>query len=125
MLFGVARRSLSFSFSVDAKSVIGVAMVIYATSVYPLVGLATGYEFPRYPIFGVAPCSDVIFTCGLLSMIDDEVPLVLCAVPFIWSMMAIMPVLLLNIYADIGLVPAGITATAFILRQAYKMRNRE
>ncbi|MEM4704620.1 MAG: DUF6064 family protein [Candidatus Bathyarchaeia archaeon] len=119
VVFGVIKPSLSFSLSADMRSVIGMFMVIYAMIIYPLVGWATGLVFPKYPVFGIAPCPVTIFTFGLLLTTKKKIPLFLIVVPFIQSVMGIYPVLFLNIYADVGLILAGITATALVPKSKF------
>lgn len=115
LFFGVVKSSLSFKFSSEISHVIGALMILYAMVIYPIIGFLSGYGYPRYPIFGTAPCPLTIFTVGLLQWSDRKIPLVIVVIPFIWALMGIMPVLALNVWADIGEVLSGIVGFSIIL----------
>ena len=123
LFFGVVRSSLSFKFSSEISSVIGALMIVYAMVIYPIIGFLSSYGFPRYPIFGTAPCPLTIFTVGLLQWSDREIPLVIVVIPFIWALMGIMPVLALNVWADIGEVLSGIVGFSIILYRNSKINE--
>ena len=123
LFFGVVKSSLSFKFSSEISSVIGALMIVYAMIIYPIIGFLSSYGFPRYPIFGTAPCPLTIFTVGLLQWSDREIPLVIVVIPFIWALMGIMPVLALNVWADIGEVLSGIVGFLIILYRNSKINE--
>ena len=121
LFFGVVKSSSSFKFSRDMSSVVGALMIVYAMVIYPIIGFLSGYGYPRYPIFGTAPCPLTIFSIGLLQWSDRKIPLVIVVIPFIWALMGIMPVLALNIWADIGEVFSGIIGFSTILYHNSKL----
>ena len=123
LFFGVVKSSLSFKFSSEISSIIGALMIVYAMVIYPIIGFLSSYGFPRYPIFGTAPCPLTIFTVGLLQWSDREIPLVIVVIPFIWALMGIMPVLALNVWADIGEVLSGIVGFLIILYRNSKINE--
>lgn len=112
---GVFRSSLSFKLGSDRQSVIGTVMIIYAMIIYPLIGLLTGRSYPEYPIFGVAPCPVTIFTFGLLQWTDRKVPVFVAIIPLVWALLGVMPVLALDVWADVGLILSGIIGFTLIL----------
>lgn len=114
-VLGAAEAALSFSPAISPYSAVGAVFIVYATVIYPAVGFLTGYPYPRYPIFGSAPCPVTIFTWGLLLWVSRKVPLRVAAIPFAWGIMGVVPVLVLNVYADIGLVLSGIMGLSLIL----------
>ena len=113
--YGIVRNDLSFSLNISPCSIIGVIFVIYSMVIYPFIGFLTGYAYPKYPIFGSFPCPVTIFTLGLLLCTNKKVPLPVAIIPFIWGIIGVMPVLMLNIYADIGLILSGIIGVPLIL----------
>ena len=115
IVYGMVKNRLSFSFDNSPCSVVGAAFVIYSMVIYPLIGFLTGYVYPKYPIFGSAPCPVTIFTWGLLLWTSKKVPLIVAVIPFIWGIMGIMPVLFLNVYADVGLVLSSFVGFPLII----------
>lgn len=108
LVYGPIKNTLSFSLDLTPCSIVGSGFVIYSMIIYPLIGGLTGYIYPKYPIFGTAPCPVTIFTTGILLWTNKKVPLLAIIIPFIWGIMGIMPVLLANVYADIGLIVSSI-----------------
>ena len=123
LVFGVVRDSLSFRVAGDGNSVFGAILITYAMIIYPTIGFLTGFSYPRYPVFGAAPCPLTIFTLGFLQWTDRKLPLVIAIIPFIWSLMGIMPVLELNIWADVGEMLSGIIGFPLILYNNSKLRK--
>lgn len=56
LIFGVVKSQLSFRLGGDWLSVVGALMIVYAMVIYPVIGFLTGYSYPGYPVFGIAPC---------------------------------------------------------------------
>jgi hypothetical protein len=115
MIYGIVKNALSFSLDLSPCSIVGAIFVTYSMVIYPLIGLLTGYAYPKYPIFGSSPCPVTIFTLGLLLWTNKKVPLLVAIIPFIWGIMGMMPVLVLSVYADIGLILSGIIGFPLIL----------
>lgn len=111
---GLVNASLSFGFTWNNYSVLGILMMLYAMAIYPVIGFLTGFNYPRYPVFG-APCPLNIFTIGLLLAANKKVPLFTAIIPLIWAIMGIIPVLVLDVYADIGLILSGIIGLPLII----------
>jgi hypothetical protein len=120
LLFGVIKSSLSFRFIRDWHCFIGVVLVVYSMAIYPIVGFLTGFIYPRYPVFGIAPCPVTIFTLGLLQWLDKKTSILIAIIPFIWAVLGFMPVLVYSVWADVGLFLSGIIGFPLIL-----MRNRK
>ncbi|NIP66968.1 hypothetical protein GWN63_03920 [Candidatus Bathyarchaeota archaeon] len=112
---GVLRESLSFGVGGDGYSIVGAIIVIYSMVIYPIIGFLTEMEYPRYPVFGAAPCPVGIFTFGLLLWTEKKVPLVTAVIPLIWALMGVMSVMGLNIWADLGLILSGLVGFPLIL----------
>ncbi len=115
-LTGLLKGDLSFSGpKIGVPTVLGLAAVVYAIVVYPILGTLAGHGFPRSPMFGVAPCPTTIFTFGLLMLANPGVPKYLLAVPLAWSMIGFGAALNLGMIEDTGLLISGFTGTAVIL----------
>ena len=123
LILGVMKSSLSFQPGNDWHLAIGAVMVVYAMIIYPLIGFFTGYHYPRYPVFGIAPCPLTIFSLGLFQWADRKLPIVIVVIPFVWGLMGIMPVLALNIWADVGEVLSAVIGLPFILYYRSKLNN--
>jgi len=120
LFVGVFKASLSFKLGSDRQSAVGAVMIVYAMIIYPLIGLLTGRTYPEYPIFGVAPCPVTIFTFGMLQWTDRKIPLFVAIIPLVWAFLGVMPVLALDVWADVGLILSGIIGFTLIL-----VRNRK
>ena len=108
LFFGVYRKSLSFKFSRDIYSLIGLIFILFSLIFYPLVGFASGYPFPFYPVFGTSPCPVAIFTVGLFFFADKRISPLALIIPVIYGFMGLIPVIAFGIFADVGLFVAGI-----------------
>lgn len=109
----------SFSFKADFYGITGAIYIVYALILYPLIGLLTGHPLHNYPVFGVAPCPVCIFTLGLLIIARRRFPFVLLVVPLVEAILGIIPTLL-GLYADIGLIIAGVAGLYLILQRRKK-----
>lgn len=116
-LFGVAalRDRLSFRAAPGAVTTAGLALMLYATAIYPLLGLLAGHPFPRGPAFGVTPCPNAIFTFGLLLLTDRPVPRWLLPIPLLWSLIGLAAAAYLGMTEDFPLPVAGVLATTLLL----------
>jgi hypothetical protein len=111
---GVTRR-LSFRFRADPVGWTGLAFVVFAMAVYPLLGWLAGHGWPRGPVFGVAPCPTVIFTMGLLLLTEGRVPRHLLIIPVLWALLGGTAAWLLNVPEDLALPLAGLGGLWLIL----------
>jgi hypothetical protein len=109
------RRRLSFRAAPGALTTTGLALILYATAIYPLLGLLAGHPFPRGPVFGVTPCPNVIFTFGLLLLSDRPVPRWLLPIPLLWSMIGFTAAMSLGMIEDLPLPFAALLATVLLL----------
>ena len=69
----VVRDRIRFASTNNLSSWVGWLFVAYAVVIYPLLGLATGSEYPGMPMFGITPCPVTIFTFGLLLLASSAV----------------------------------------------------
>jgi hypothetical protein len=118
LLFLVAdvQGRLSFAPSNNLSSWVGWGFVAYALVIYPLIGVATGSEYPGMPMFGITPCPVTIFTFGLFLLARAAVPWWLLIIPFIWSLIGGSAAVLLHVPQDWFLLFSGIAVVPIVLR---------
>jgi len=104
-----------FRFRPDLLGWSGLLFALFALAVYPLLGWLAGHGWPRAAVFGVAPCPTVIFTFGVLLLLEGGAPLHLAAIPFLWSLAGGSAVFLLGIPEDTSLLVAGIVGFGLLL----------
>lgn len=80
---GVIRDRLRFDLH-DATARIGLALIVYALAVHPLIPLFTGRPWMQAEIFGLAPDPTTIATLGVL-LTADRPRWHLLALPLLWS----------------------------------------
>jgi len=82
MWTGVVRDRLRFDLH-DAVARIGLALIIYALAIHPLVPLFTGRPWTQAEIFGLAPDPTAIATLGVL-LVAERPRWHLLALPLLW-----------------------------------------
>ena len=90
---GVIRDRLRFDMR-DVAARIGLALIVYALAVHPLIALFTGRPWTQAEIFGLAPDPTAIATLGVLLAADRPrwhllmLPLLWCAISglTLWTM---------------------------------------
>jgi hypothetical protein len=112
---GVVRDGLRFAINYGFGAVIGAGFILYASLVYPLIGIATGHSWPALPMFGVTPCPVTIFTFGLLLMTTRRFSYWLLVIPFIWSLIGGSAAILLDVWQDWLLLVCGLIAVPIIV----------
>jgi hypothetical protein len=112
---GVVRDGLRFAINYGFRAVIGAGFILYASLVYPLIGIATGHSWPALPMFGVTPCPVTIFTFGLLLMTTRRFSYWLLVIPFIWSLIGGSAAILLDVWQDWLLLVCGLVAVPIIV----------
>ena len=83
---GVIRNRLAFS-THNLTSKIGLALLLYALALHPLVAPLTGRPITQAEIFGLAPDPTAIATLGILLVVDRP-PLHLFAIPLLWCLLS-------------------------------------
>jgi Family of unknown function (DUF6064) len=106
----------SFRFRPDVLGWSGLIICLFALVAYPVLGWLAGHGWPRVAAFGVAPAPTVIFTFGMLLMLEGRVPLYLAVVPLLWSLAAgSSAVLLLGISEDSSVLLGGIVGFGLLV----------
>lgn len=98
--------------------------VLYATVLYPVLGLLTGHAYPRMPMFGVTPCPVTLFTFGVLLLAAAPLPKSLLVVPVAWSFIGGSAAFLLRVPQDWVLLAAGLAVVPVLWRDALGHRLR-
>ena len=106
-LLGVVRPNVSYRIGADLSSRLGVALIVYATVFYPLLGYAVGHIYPRSLTVGVFPCATAIFTLGLFLCSEGKVPRYLLIGPLAVALYGIVAVST-GVVEDVGLLIAGV-----------------
>lgn len=106
---------LSFRAAPGGATTAGLALILYALAIYPLLGLLAGHAYPRGPTFGVTPCPNAIFSFGLLLLTDRPVPRWLLPIPLLWSLVGLAAATSLGMIEDLPLPAAGVLATGVLL----------
>lgn len=79
---------------------LGWFLVVYATLLYPLVGIAAGSVYPAMPMFGITPCPVTLFTFGLLLLNTAPLSRWLLVIPVLWSLIGGSAAFLLHVPQD-------------------------
>ncbi|MBV6441861.1 MAG: hypothetical protein DYG98_23380 [Haliscomenobacteraceae bacterium CHB4] len=119
-MFYYHKKDLVFRFHRDVYGITGAVLMFFALVVYPMWSYVSGHDFPAIPTFGL-PCPTTIFTFGMLLWTDKKCPLSLLAIPLLWSLIGFSAVVLLGMTEDAGLLVAGLTATALLVRRERQM----
>ena len=112
---GAQRDLLHFGFQSGLAALVGVAFLVYAAVLYPLIGMATGHAYPKMPMFGVTPCPVTIFTFGMLLLTTQRLPRWLLVIPFIWSLIGGSAAIVLGVTQDWLLFVSGFIAIPLIV----------
>ncbi len=114
----VRRPALRFRAGADARSAVGLALILFGTVLYPLWGLASGHGWQAMPVFGVAPCPTTIFTIGMLLTGTWHVVRWLLIVPGLWAGVGGSAAILLGVPQDFGLLAALALLVLFTVGRA-------
>jgi hypothetical protein len=99
----------------------GLIFIIYATVIYPVVGMLVGHGYPQSPVFGVAPCPTVIFTFGFLLWAPERVPIKVLIPPVLWAAVGTSAAVNLGMFEDLGLLVAGLATTVLVVYRNRKL----
>jgi hypothetical protein len=99
-------RSPAFRFAAtaDARSAVGLLLILFAMVLYPLWGWLAGHGWPEMPVFGVAPCPTTIFTMGVLLTGTWQMARWLLIVPGLWAAIGGSAAILLGVPQDFALI---------------------
>jgi hypothetical protein len=111
----LTRSGLRFRIGKQPASIIGLACVLFAFFIYPVIGWLAGHRYPAMPMFGLAPCPTTIFTIGVLLLGQWREVRWLLAIPGIWAAIGGSASFLLGVPQDYALFAAlaGVLVLAF------------
>ena len=112
---GVRYRRLEFRLCFNARTVVGVLLVVFALAIYPAWAVLAGHTYPSLPTFGL-PCPTTIFTIGLLAFTVAPYPRSPFIVPVLWALVGGQAAFVLGVPQDLGLLVAGMAGIALIVR---------
>ena len=115
LYLAVYRDRLRFGLGSRPTAWVGMALVIYAAILHPLIGLSTGHVYPEMPVFGVTPCPVTIFTFGMFLLTTHPISRWLLVIPFIWSLIGGSAAVLLHVPQDWLLLVSGFIAVPLII----------
>jgi hypothetical protein len=113
--FGTVRGASAFRLQRDARTVLGLALVLYALVGYPIWSSLSGHAYPHLPTFGL-PCPTTIFTVGMLSLARGPVARWIFVAPIAWCAIGVQAAFLLDVAPDLGLGVAGLAAVLLAIR---------
>jgi hypothetical protein len=106
ILLSFRNADLRFTVRLDGRSTIGLMLVLFAATLYPVWGWLAGHVWPQMPAFGVAPCPTTIFTIGILLMGSWHVVRWLLILPGVWAAVGGSAAILLGVPQDFALLAA-------------------
>ncbi|KAF0097418.1 MAG: hypothetical protein FD144_5151 [Rhodospirillaceae bacterium] len=112
---GVQHDRLHFGFQSGPVAWMGAAFLVYATILYPLIGMSTGHAYPEVPMFGVTPCPVTMFTFGMLLLTTQPLPRWLLVIPFVWSLIGGSAAIVLGVTQDWLVLVSGFIAVPLIV----------
>lgn len=104
---GVIRRKLVFKWTAGLRSVVGLALVVFALVIYPAWSVYAGHRYPGLPTFGL-PCPTTLFTIGLLAFLVAPYPRSPLVVPVLWCLVGAQAAFFLGVMPDLGLIVAAL-----------------
>ena len=115
---GVVRGRLAFRFQGDAASRAGLALMIFALVLYPLLWWLGGSGLRSIPEFGITPGPTNVFTLGVLLLAAPRVPIGLSIIPLLWCVVWGLVAWFLPVPVDLSLVAAGLVFAGFAMRRS-------
>jgi hypothetical protein len=111
----IFQPELRFAVSNDRQSILGLALLGFASILYPLWGAIAGRDYPAVPMLGLAPCPTVIFTIGILVLARPKPAGAPAIVPLIWSAIGGSAAVFLEVPQDFGLWIAALILLGLLL----------
>jgi hypothetical protein len=123
VIFGFICQRVSFQLTRTAAFGAGACLIIYALVVYQLLGIVAGHDWPRIPLFGVAPCPTVIFTFGLLLWAVKPIPFFIYFIPLLWALVGTSAAISLGVPQDYGLTVSGFVYVVLVIIPRLKHKS--
>jgi Family of unknown function (DUF6064) len=101
LVAGIVRHDLVFAPRWNLSGVLGAVVISVGLVGFPLVEVLSGYPLHALTVFGLSPCTTVIFFFGLLLWARPPVPKYLLLLPLAWALTSAPSDLTLGIVAVI------------------------
>ncbi len=125
ILYGVLHKDgFVFKWRLSVNWIVGLLFILFATILYPVLGIYFGHTYPNNPTFAL-PCPLTIFTFGLLLWSLRRVPWYVFAIPLLWALTGSRAAVNWGIYEDYGLLIAGVVGTVLLILHNRKIREAE
>jgi hypothetical protein len=110
LVYGVSKNKLVFQLQQPVYGIAAIILIVYSLFIYPLLGFSLGRVYPYSPTFGL-PCPTVIFTFGMLLVMEKKKCRGIIVIPLLWSIIGFYAAISLGVKEDVGLVIAAILLT--------------
>ncbi len=117
ILEGTIRNRISFQFKADLYGLTGALLLFYALFGYQALEYLLGRGYPEILSFGMFPCPTVIFSLGILLWTGKKFPPYILIFPIINALSGFIPVFMIGIIEDIGLIISGLLALFLLSRR--------
>ncbi len=101
LVAGIVRHDLVFAPRWNLSGVLGAVVISVGLVGFPLVEVLSGYPLHALTVFGLSPCTTVIFFFGLLLWAQPPMPKYLLLLPLAWALTSTPNDLTLGIVAVI------------------------
>jgi Family of unknown function (DUF6064) len=115
LVVGTLQHRLRFGYISGLRPVVGLALIIYAGMIYPVIGIGFGHAYPNIPLFGVTPCPVTIFTFGVFLLLRSPMKWWVIALPVLWSLIGGTAAFLLDVPQDWLLLVSGVATAALLV----------
>lgn len=109
----VVRGGKSFRLDRDVSGAVAVTVIICALVVYPALDWLSGYSWPQWRLFGVAPGPTMLFTLGIMLLAKPRAHPVLAVIPLLWLFIEAWSAWVLGMPQD--LLPAAVSGIALLV----------
>lgn len=96
-----------------ARKAAALILIAYAFFFYSLIGHYVGHQYPKAPVFGVAPCPTTIFTFGVLLLASERLKWYVYLIPLLWALVGTSAAFSLGVREDFGLAASAIIFVGF------------
>lgn len=113
-----ATERLRYARPGKAAAWLGGFLIVYATVLYPLLGLWAGFRPNELPMFGITPCPVTIFTFGIFLLAIRPVPTGLLVIPVLWALIGGSAAFLLRVPQDWALLASAFSVIVLLRARA-------
>ena len=115
LLAGVVRDRVPLRYERGTMGNAGMGFMLYALFAYPVTALAAGVALKAAPVVGIAPDPTILFTLGLLLLVEGRVPLTLAVIPVAGAAANGVSAIMIGLPADYAMLPAALAAAGLIV----------